>query len=319
MICIMGPSVISVSLLMTQTGDWLMQQRGVMPSQGMRGSTNGLAGPSHNLTQGSGKPGTWAVTIPKGIRNHQEHWALTWGSCWTPKGTRASNAFSVGDTDVLGCIWRSGARRRRETILPLYSALGGAQQECCIQLWATPTQTHWRKWPGLCRTHHRGKGWQHWQHPAYSRKDSGGISSMGSNSWKTHAKIQSGSLQWCPVTGQEVMGTGWNTEGFIWISGKISSFEVTVKGTWSREIVELKPDAWFQQIMTEICAVSLSGGVRRNRWRQQSETNMVFWTEFWNTALSNSTFLKETTVFLFAFSHYSSNSSKSMKQQEAKF
>lgn len=48
-----------------------------------------------------------------------------------------------------------------------------------------------------------------------------------------------------------------------------------MKGTWSRETVELKSDAWFQQVMTEIYIVSLSGGVRRNRGRQQSETNMV--------------------------------------------
>lgn len=97
MIYIMESSVISVSLLMPQPGDWLMYQRVVISAQGtLRGSTNGLAGPSHNLTQGSGKPGTWAVITPKApgtLNSDTSTTGQTWGSCWTSKWTRASNAL----------------------------------------------------------------------------------------------------------------------------------------------------------------------------------------------------------------------------------
>lgn len=67
------------------------------------------------------------------------------------------------DSDVLGCIWRSGARRRRrEMILPLYPALVGPHLERCVQLWAIPTQTYWTKrstGPRMSRAlQHRSQG-----------------------------------------------------------------------------------------------------------------------------------------------------------------
>ena len=40
------------------------------------------------------------------------------------------------------------------------------------------------------------------------------------NTWREGAKkTEPASLQWCPVTGQEAMGTNWNTGGSAWTSG----------------------------------------------------------------------------------------------------
>ena len=45
----------------------------------------------------------------------------------------------------------------------------------------------------------------------------GGISSMYTNTWKEGAKrMEPGSFQWCPVTGQEAMGTHRHTGDSLW-------------------------------------------------------------------------------------------------------
>ena len=40
-------------------------------------------------------------------------------------------------------------------------------------------------------------------------------------------KVEPGSFQWCPVTGQEAMDTNWNKAGFFWTSRNIFTIRVT--------------------------------------------------------------------------------------------
>ena len=56
------------------------------------------------------------------------------------------------------------------------------------------------------------------------RKLGGGISSMCINTWRDGVKkTEPDSFQRCPVTGQEAMGTNWNTGGSPWTSGNTFS------------------------------------------------------------------------------------------------
>lgn len=47
-----------------------------------------------------------------------------------------------------------------------------------------------------------------------------GISSMSTNTWRVGAKrMEWDSLQWCSVSGQETVGTYWNTRRSVWTPG----------------------------------------------------------------------------------------------------
>ena len=66
----------------------------------------------------------------------------------------------------------------------------------------------------------QGNGWESWDCLAWRRQGSKEVSSVYVNTWREGAKrTEPGSFQWCPVTGQEAMGTNWKTEGSIWTSG----------------------------------------------------------------------------------------------------
>lgn len=73
------------------------------------------------------------------------------------------------------------------------------------------------------------EGWQRWLEPGTTllweetdiEEEESGISSMLTNTRRNSAKkIEQGSFQWCPVTGQEaVVGTNWNTGGSLCTPG----------------------------------------------------------------------------------------------------
>jgi len=76
-----------------------------------------------------------------------------------------------------------------------------------------------------------------------------GILSIHINTWKEGAKmIGQDSLQWCPVTGQKIMGTNWNTGGSLWIWGNTSFTE---------------GDQALAQVANGGCGVSIFGNIQK--------------------------------------------------------
>ena len=73
------------------------------------------------------------------------------------------------------------------------------------------------------------------------------------NSWRQGAKtMEQGSFQWCPVTGQEPVGTHWNTGGSLWTSGN-TFFTVRVTKRWhrlARGFWHLHPSRYLKAIWT---------------------------------------------------------------------
>ena len=66
------------------------------------------------------------------------------------------------------------------------------------------------------------KAWESWDCWAWRREGSGGILSVYINTWRESAKkTEPGCFQWCPVTGEEAVGTNWNMRGFVLTSGNI--------------------------------------------------------------------------------------------------
>lgn len=120
----------------------------------------------------------------------------------------------------LGCIRQSTASRSREPVLPVWTALGRPELECCAQFWppqyerdvgmqggVQPRVTD-HEWTGallLCEEAERAGNVQPGQEKA---RGAGGVPSLCTNTWVEVAKkLEPGSVQWCPVLGQEASGT----------------------------------------------------------------------------------------------------------------
>lgn len=102
-------------------------------------------------------------------------------------------------------------------------------QECSVQLWAPQFERHraTRQSPlPLERDSKMIKALKHLSLEERLRQFSqenrwlSRISSMHTNTWgEGEERRGPGSFQWCPVPGQEAMGTSWNTGVVVWTSG----------------------------------------------------------------------------------------------------
>lgn len=155
-------------------------------------------------------------------------------------------------------------------ILPLYSGLAGPHLESgvlCPALGHPYTDT-------LDKVQHRPTNEQ-----GSAAQITEGKADSAGNIQPTEEKIQGQSHQWAQIPEKHMLKYRVRLSSVVhcnrtrgdgaWAETQVSSegktFFKTVKGRWSMETVELKPDAWFQQVMAQIHIVSLAGGVRRDR------------------------------------------------------
>lgn len=133
--------------------------------------------------------------------------------------------------DILGCSRMTVASRWREVTLPLYWALVRPHLECWVHFWAL----QYMGMDLLERVQQRDtKMVEVVEHSSCKERTRElGLLSMQKrevredlnryiNTWrKGTKKMEPRCFWWCLVTGQETMGTNWNTGGAVWTSGNI--------------------------------------------------------------------------------------------------
>lgn len=88
-----------------------------------------------------------------------------------------------------------------------------------------------------------------------------------------------GSFQWCPVTGQEAMGTTWNRGGAVWTSGSTSAlWEWLTSGTGCPERLQsLHPVGHSKATWTWSWATCSSRGIGLDDLQRSLPVSTIVW------------------------------------------